>query len=327
METTEKRSDGILLKMCGREFTVRPPVIPDAYARIMVVLEGLGPIAGPTAPNLDAYMAMLEARLKAGKITPEVYQRLLLEARGKQVERMKSDADGNAAGDIADEVVEATLNTFARDAEGFVGLQSYAFRAALRECFQNSGYWKENPGSRDRFRHGTGIWPLFIRLERGDQPIKDTELYIESGNAFVKDADEIKSQPVHVWAAGKQQHSISQFEVIEAPWRARIMIEMARNLYVEPGTVEAGAAEPGTAETEPEHKDGKKSKSKEKPKKPAMKQITPEDIVRVLQLMPTVAWGAKRSMGFGRCKVIGVSDVMYDAKDTYPMSWKDVRVA
>lgn len=279
----DMRHEGVKLRICGVEAVARPPIIEDPYERIMVVVEGLSPIVGPCAPNLNVYMALLEARLKKGLLDQEAYDRITEEVRGKQVQRMTSDEKGDSAGEIATEVVKATVNLFARDAEGCLGLQSYAFRAALRECFSRSGFFVENRGTREDFKHGTGVWPLFIRLERGDKPIEAAD---DIHVAFRNDEGKIVSQPVHVFAGGKPQHSISQFEVIEPPWRARIMIEARRDA-----------------------------------------PIKLDDVVRVLGLLPTIAWGAKRSMGYGRCQVVLATPVVRVEGAPYPLTWKEVRSA
>lgn len=298
----DTRHEGVKLRICGVETVARPPLIEDPYERIMIVVEGLSPIVGPCAPNLNVYMALLEARLKKGLLDQEAYDRITEEVRGKQVERMTSDEKGDSAGQIATEVVKATVNLFARDAEGCLGLQSYSFRAALRECFSRSGFFVENRGTREDFKHGTGVWPLFIRLERGDKPIEAADdIHVKPDVvhskpitqaddihvAFRNDEGKIVSQPVHVFAGGKPQHSISQFEVIDPPWRARMMVEARRDA-----------------------------------------PIKLDDVVRVLGLLPTIAWGAKRSMGYGRCSLVLASRVeRVDPAAPYPFTWKDVRVA
>ena len=297
----DMRHAGVRIRVCGVEALVRPPIVADPYERIALVVEGLSPIVGPMAPNLDVYMALLDARLKKGLLDQAAHDRIMEEVRGKQVERMESDTKGDSAGEIATEVVKATVNLFARDEDGCLGLQSYAFRAALRECFSRSGFFVEHR-AREDFKHGTGVWPLFIRLERGDAPIKDADdigvkpdvvhskpitqaddIHV----AFRNDEGKIVSQPVHVFAGGKAQHSISQFEVIECPWRARMMVETRKD-----------------------------------------SPISLADVVEVLGLLPTIAWGAKRSMGYGRCKLALSSEVeRVDPAAPYPFSWNDVRVA
>lgn len=262
---TDPKDPGIAITQFGIHFRVKPLTLPDPYQRVLVIIEGLSPIVGPCAPNLNAWLAMIEARFNKGLIDKVVYERLQAEARGKQVERMLSDKNGDAAGKIATEFVQASLNTFARDSGGNLGLQSYAMRAAIRECCGQRQLWKENPGLRERFVHGTGVWPLFIRLERGDKPITEAdETHVEFYDA---EADKIVSQPVHVWAGGAKQHSISQFEVVTPPWRARFVVEFDKN-----------------------------------------SPFKPEMVADALTLLPTIGWGAKRSMGYGRCRVVYISE-------------------
>ena len=246
---------GEIVKMCGVEFHVRPPLIKDPYAKIMMEIEGLSPITGPTAPNLDTYQAMLDARVKKGLLTPEVRDKFLAEVRGKQVERMMSDPNGDASGDIITESVSAAVHVFARDKAGVLGLQSYAFRACLRECFSETGFFKSNRGTRERFALGVGVWPLFLQLERNGVPITE--------------ADGIDSHPVHVWSGGRKNDSISQFEFVEPPWSMKIMLAFRHDSI-----------------------------------------LKPQDAISVLSMLPTVGLGAQRSMGFGRCRLRVVSDVV-----------------
>lgn len=211
MAKGEKTNGGIHVMMCGQEFVLRPPVIVDPYEKAMVRIRGLSPILGPTAPNLDTYIAILNARVKAGLLSAEIRDKLLEEVRGKQVARMLSDANGDAADQIAVETVSATTHAFARDADGVLGLLSYAFRACLRECFSESGFYKKNPGSRERFREGLGIWPLFLQLKRDGKPITV--------------ADEIRRDPVHTYVGPKKVDSITHREAVNLPWEMDIMLE------------------------------------------------------------------------------------------------------
>lgn len=258
-----KQIEGMLIKMCGHEFTVYPPRIKDPYARMMITVEGLSPITGPTAPNLDAYMAMLAARRKAGLLADEVYTRLLEEIQTKQRERMTSDDNGDATGEIVVEAVSASVHVFVRNSADHLGLQSYSFRAALRECFSETGYFKKNRGTRERFSLGLGVWPLFITLERDGKPLSAP--------------DGIGSHPVQVWAGGRKVSSITQFEYVDPPWSAKIMLEARHDSL-----------------------------------------LKLEDAASVLSMLPTVGWGAQRSMGYGRCKVSGVSDII-GVKDNRPL--------
>ena len=251
----EKANGGQHIMMCGHEFVVRPPQIIDPYERILFEVNGIAPIVGPTAPNLKAHMAMLAARLKAGLLSQEVYDKLLSEIRGQQVESMLSDENGDAAGIIAAATVRATLHAFARDKDGELGLQSYAFRAALRECFSESGFFVKQRGSRERFREGIGVWPLFLRLERNGEPL------------MVPDA--VESRPVHVWAGGKPCDSICQFERVDTPWTIKVMLEARHD-----------------------------------------SPLKLQDALGVLSLLRTIGLGAQRSMGYGRCEIGGVSDVI-----------------
>ena len=211
MGKKESSNGGQQITMCGHTFTVRPPQIVDPYERMMVEVTGLSRIIGPSAPNMDAYIAMLAARVKSGMLADEVYKRLLAEIRGKQIETMTSDENGDATGDIVTQTVSANVHVFARDSESVLGFQSYAFRAALRECFSESGFFKKNRGSRERFREGMGVWPLFLRLERNGKPLTEP--------------DGVDSRNVHVWAGGKKCDSIAQFEYVDTPWSIKIMLE------------------------------------------------------------------------------------------------------
>lgn len=317
----DMRHPGVELAVFGGyKMTFRPPVMIDPYKRFGVLIEGLSPIVGPCAPDLTAWNALVGKRLKDGKLSVEAHDRLLEEARGKQVQRMESDANGDAAGKIVEEMVKASVNTFARDMENRIVLQSYAFRAATRECLQRSGFFQDNSGSRERFKHGLGIWPLAIPILRDDQPLADIDdIHVEHAT----DSDRIASQPVHVWAQNKMQHSISQFEVIEPPWRMRILIEVQRNLEDDfEGTV-AEAETDGQDESVVEEA---KKLAKKGERKVRMLGINPADIVQALGLLPTIALGAKRSMGYGRCRVIGVTEFeTVDPSDPYPFDWRIVR--
>lgn len=254
-EVVKKDEPGQQVIMCGHKFTVYPPKIVDPYERMVLDINGLQRIVGPTAPNLDTYIAMLKARVKAKVLAQEVCDKLLDEIRGKQVETMVSDPNGDATDEIITQTVSANVHVFARDGEGVLGLQSYAFRAALRECFSESGFFKSNRGTRERFREGLGVWPLFLRLERNGKPLTEP--------------DGIDSRPIHVWAGGKKSDSIVQFEYVDTPWNIRVMLEARHD-----------------------------------------SMLKLEDAANVLSLLRTVGLGAQRSMGYGRCEVGGVSEVL-----------------
>ncbi len=337
-----ERHPGYELTMFGGKLKaiMRPPMIIDPYVRMVLHVEGLGPLVGSHAPNLDVWLAILGSRLKSGQLSQQAYDRMLEELRGKQVERMKSDKNGDASGEIAKEIVEANINTFARDAEGCIVMQSYSFRAALRECLSESNYFMNTPGARERFKNGLGVRPFAIRIERDDRPlltadavksIDETVQAPAEADVKISDGNKIASQPVHVWAANKMQHSISQFEVIEPPWRARILVEIRRNLFdgFEGTAAEAEADGEGpevSAAASKKDAEAKAKDEKKKERKVRMAPIRPEDIVQACSLLPTICWGAKRSMGYGPCKLIGVSDTMVvDAGEAYPFDWKTIR--
>lgn len=343
-----ERHPGYELSMFGGKLTtiLRPPMIVDPYVRMILHIEGLGPIVGPLAPNLDVWLTILGARLKNGQLSQQAYDRMLEELRGKQVERMKSDAHGDASGEIAKEIVEANINTFARDSAGCLVMQSYSFRAALRECLSESNYFMNTPGSRERFKNGLGVRPFAIRIERDDMPLTAADSVVSApeleaaaprakaaaeDDVKISDGDKIASQPVHVWAQNKMQHSISQFEVIEPPWRARILVEIRRNLFEgfegSAAEAEADGESPETKAAASEKDAKEKAKDeKKRERKVRMAPIHPEDIVQACGLLPTICWGAKRSMGYGPCKLIGVSDAMVVKDgDAYPFDWKTIR--
>jgi hypothetical protein len=261
-----KRPDtGEVIEFAGQQWEVRPPAFDpsETYDRYIVVLEGTQPIVGPCAPNLDAYTAMLSARVKAGLIDQTVMDQILAEVREGQRKVLEEDAPGEengvkkeepkedgAAKEIADKAVNATINTFARDLEGKLGLQSYAIRAFVRECLTESGTFVKNKGKnlRERFRLQVGVSPLFIPILSGGKP------HVVP--------DRVDSRPCHVQVGVKKFHSIKTREIIDPPWSVTFELQV-----------------------------GKES------------TLTAEMIEDAMKLAPTVRLGAERSQEAGSCSL------------------------
>jgi len=111
------------------------------------------------------------------------------------------------------------VSTFERDANGCLGFYGHTFRAAIRECLTEMGFFREHLKLHERNEDGLAMWtlaqdldvlPEFVRLERDESPITKP--------------DQVVKQPVMRNDKGQISYYINQFETVDLPWQARVVL-------------------------------------------------------------------------------------------------------
>ncbi|MFH1609599.1 MAG: hypothetical protein ABID40_03115 [Candidatus Bipolaricaulota bacterium] len=276
----------------GYDWIIQPFKSSDPYEHRLLVLEGLGPIHGGCAPTLDAYLAMLKARVNAGLMTKELYDQVLGARVQKEEQVWKSDERGDATEEVETFEVEQNISTFASGPNGEIGLLAYTLIAATRECLSTSGVFmgrteadkeaakvakeaakeaakaakaegkavakpikesKPKQALRERLNLDIRFNPGLLALYRNGEPLMAPDL--------------IEKRTIHPKGPQGRRSAIKQFEVVNLPWESRVIVSRA-----------VGS------------------------------NLGWDDLITGWERLPSVGWGAGRSQGAGSCRLKAISD-------------------
>lgn len=155
-------------------------------------------------PNrLETAMLMIEARVKQGKIPPEMAEQIKKECRERFEEMYKAmsvEVEGEVKQNPMEEAVKMQWTTFWQDDQG-VYLESRTLKSALRECLSILNVFTTKHGTKSGHNFGFYVEP--------------SRLYLKRDGVVVKKPDGYDDRPVIIQDAGGKRTAIKRVDFVE----------------------------------------------------------------------------------------------------------------
>jgi len=176
----------------------------DIYVEFEVACDVISKIVGGTPRLLEAIFALIDTRVKQGKLSPEEGERIKLEVRKQHEEKDKANrllyeaemvARENTGEDVDPEnlptsarAIEASWNTFWQDPMGLY-LETRTIKSTLRDVF--SALQKFTPANRKKVGHNFGLY-----IEAPPESPHRDRVYLYRGGSVIQRPDTFEDRPV-----------------------------------------------------------------------------------------------------------------------------------